>query len=89
MNNISHHLGHNIRDRGRAHDDAVLVLEKNPSVNPSLQMEQWIARLVQNTEIKTKDHFLNHSWMTSLYYGSEQRWYGSTSTVRGLKAIYF
>jgi len=33
------YLGHDIRDGGGAYDDAVLVLEKNPCVDPRLQTE--------------------------------------------------
>lgn len=34
------HLGDDVRDGGGAHDDAVLVLEKYPRVDPGLRAEQ-------------------------------------------------
>lgn len=63
----SHYLGYNVRDRGRAHDDAVLVLEKNPGMNPRLQTEQWTEGDLKNKQTKTPFHsiFLNHSWTCS------------------------
>lgn len=46
--NEANYLGHNIRDGGRADNDAVLVLEQYPCVNPGLQAEQWTAILCQD-----------------------------------------
>ena len=54
-----HYLGHDIRDGGGANDDAVLVLQKDPRVDPRLQTnrETEIGLLPLETQSSSKTVF--------------------------------